>query len=299
MAGLDRRRYSERMAYVLAIASAAFFGAADFIGGMASRRSATIAIVVLSHLAGLALVGLALPLLPASAPGAGAIFWGIVSGLTGGIGVALLYQALAIGTVSIVAPTTALCAVLIPVLAGIAKGERPAAPVTIGMILAIVAIAFVSRASPDSTAQDQPKRGRTATGLNLGLAAGFGFGLFFLALAQTGSDAGLWPLLVARITSASLFIVASFALSIPLVMPRPVAFITIFAGALDMLANIFYLIAVREGALSVVATLTSLYPAGTVILARIVLKERLNRWQSVGIVCALVAVTLITAGSTS
>jgi drug/metabolite transporter (DMT)-like permease len=287
------------MAYVLALASAAFYGAADFIGGMASRRSATIAVVALSHLAGLALVGLALPLLPPSAPDAGAISWGIVSGLTGGVGVALLYHALAIGTVSIVAPTTAVCAVLIPVLAGIARGERPAAPVTIGMILAIVAIALVSRASADSTEPDQPNHGNAARGLQLGLAAGVGFGLFFLALAQTGPDAGLWPLLVARVTSSSLFIVAAFALSIPLAMPKSVAFITIVAGSLDMLANIAYLIAVREGALSVVATLTSLYPAGTVLLARIVLKERLNRWQSVGIICALAAVALIAGGSTS
>lgn len=287
------------MAYALALASAAFYGAADFIGGMASRRTATIAVVVLSHLAGLVLVGLALPLLPASTPNAGAIFWGVVSGLTGGVGVALLYHALAVGTVSIVAPTTAVCAVLIPVLAGIAFGERPALPVTVGIILAIVAITLISRSSSDASQTDQQDRRRVTTSLQLALAAGAGFGLFFLALAQTGSDAGLWPLLVARITSATFFILASFARSIPLTMPRRVALITIVAGLLDMLANVFYLFAVRDGALSVVATLTSLYPAGTVLLARLVLKERLNRWQSLGIACALIAVMLIAGGSSS
>jgi uncharacterized membrane protein len=115
----------------LALASAVCYGAADFLGGFTARRASTLAIVVVSQLSGLGLLLLMLPVLPASAPVQSDYIWGAVAGLTGGTGVALLYRALAIGVMAVVAPTTAVCAVAIPVLAAVVSGERPG-PVTIG-----------------------------------------------------------------------------------------------------------------------------------------------------------------------
>src|SRR5262249_52794034 len=136
------------------------------------------------------------------------------------------------------------------------------------------------------------------SGVGLALLAGVAIGLFFLCLAKTDRDAGLWPLLMARLVSVPLFAVIAVAGRRSFAMPLRFALIVMAAGALDMLANLLYMIATHFGPLSVVVTLASLYPASTVLLARVTLGERLTTWQSIGVVCALVAVVLI-VGSTS
>jgi drug/metabolite transporter (DMT)-like permease len=281
------------MLYAVALASAALYGAADFLGGLASRRTNTIAIVVISQLAGLIALGLMLPALPAASPVRGDWVWGAGAGLAGGIGVALLYRALAVGSMAIVAPITAVCAVSLPVAAAIALGERPGAGAAGGIFLAILAIVLVSQQTP-------AKGGRSAsparsTGVGIALASGVAIGVFFLTLAQTSADAGMWPLVAARTVSFVLFAAIALATRRPLRMPTNVAAITIAGGVLDMLANVLYLVATRYGPLSIVVTLSSLYPASTVLLARTVLGERLNTRQTAGIVCALAAVVLIVA----
>jgi drug/metabolite transporter (DMT)-like permease len=130
-------------------------------------------------------------------------------------------------------------------------------------------------------------------GIGLALLSGVAIGVFFLALARTGETAGLWPLLTARIASVALFGLIAVAGRQPLRMSAGIAWIAVAGGALDMLANSLYLFATRNGPLSVVVTLSSLYPASTVVLARAVLGERLSLWQSVGIACALAAVAII------
>lgn len=280
------------MFILLALASAATYGAADFLGGLASRRAGTIAIVVLSQLAGLIALVLMLPFLPASTPARGDWLWGAAAGVAGGTGVALLYRALAIGTMAVVAPITAVCAVTIPVAAAIAFGERPA-PVTMGgIVLAVIAIVLVSQphAAPDATGETQRIRAR---GVATAFASGVAIGLFFLALARTNSEAGMWPLVAARGTSFGLFGAIALMWRLPLRMTGGVARIAVGGGVLDMLANLLYLLATRLGPLSVAVTLSSLYPASTVLLARTVLGERLSPRQVAGIVCALVAVILI------
>jgi uncharacterized membrane protein len=287
------------VAFVLALGSAALYGAADFLGGLASRRVNTLSIVIVSQLAGLLLLVAMLPLLPSAAPVRSDLTWGAVAGLMGGTGVALLYRALAIGTMAIVAPTTAVCAVAIPVLASIALGERPA-PLTFGGIaLAVMAIVLVSRqgASEDD---DPPFRGGgrgVPRGLGIALLSGVAIGLFFLALARTSASAGMWPLVAARLTSGIFFFALAVAAGRGLRMDMPVLGTAIAAGCVDMLANALYLAASRSGPLSTVVTLSSLYPASTVLLARSVLGERLTRWQTAGIGCALVAVALIVSSS--
>lgn len=130
---------------LLALSSAAFYGAADFLGGIMAKRASTLAIVVVSQFAGLILLLIMLPVLPQALPVRGDFLWGAAAGLTGGVGVALLYRALAVGVMSIVAPTTAVCAVTLPVLVAFVLGERPGALTVAGIAVAIVAIVLVSQ----------------------------------------------------------------------------------------------------------------------------------------------------------
>jgi len=278
------------MAYLLATLAAVFYGAADFTGGMVAKRVATVPVVLLSQATGLVMVALILPFLGTAAPRAADLWWGAAGGLAGGVGVALLYYGLAIGTMSVVAPTTAVLAVAIPVLTSIALGERPGWLAIAGILLGIGAIALVSRptANPQSTAR--------RSGLGVALVAGVAIGLFLLALAQTRPASGLWPLLTARLTSVGLFAVIAAVGRRSVRMPLKLAAIAVGGGALDMLANTLYLLAAQIGPLSPVVTLSSLYPASTVLLARAVLGERLNTWQTAGVAAALVAVLLIVRG---
>ena len=283
------------MAYFLALASAALYGAADFLGGLASRRASTIAIVLVSQAAGLLPLALLLFVLPAT-PSAQDFVWGTIAGLAGSAGVALLYRALAIGTMSIVAPTTAVCAVILPVLVEAARGERLPPVTQAGVAVAIVAIVLVSQ--DDSSSPHDSRTGRRLPpGIGLAFASGVAIGLFFLALARTGPGAGLWPLLASRGFSMIVFGAIALAGTQGLRMPRTVLKTAIACGVVDMLANALYLVASRGGPLSVVVTLASLYPASTVILARVVIGERLSRRQGLGIVCALAAVVLIVSTS--
>jgi uncharacterized membrane protein len=297
------------VAYVLALLSAAFYGAADFMGGLASRGAATVAIVIVTQFAGLVLLALLMPVLPDAAPTAPDLLWGIGAGVCGSVGVALLYRALAIGTMAIVAPTTAVCAVVIPVVVGVLLGDRPGTRVIAGIVLANVAIVLISQSSERN--QEVTALGGAGVksslrsrlipsrplprGLGLALASGVAIGFFFLTLAQTTGTAGLWPLLGARAVALVLFGAIAFRRT-SFRMSRRIAALAVVGGMIDMLANAFYLMAVRQGPLAAVVTLSSLYPASTVVLARIVLRERLNALQAIGIAAALGAVVLIVGG---
>ena len=290
-------------ALLASLASAAFYGAADFLGGLASRRAGAVAIVVISQLAGLVALVLMLPVLPGSSPTDADFMWGAAAGVSGGIGVALLYHALAIGSMAVVAPITAVCAVCVPVAAVVALGERPGAAATSGIVLAIVAIVLVSRqgtsVSPqrrEETVASWRRSGEVSSDARaaaIAFASGVAIGIFFLTLAQSGEQAGMWPLVAARTVSFVMFAALGLATRRPMRMPPRVAAIAVAGGVLDMLANLLYLIATRHGQLSIVVTLSSLYPASTVLLARVVLGERLSGGQIAGIVCALAAVMLI------
>jgi drug/metabolite transporter (DMT)-like permease len=284
--------------YLLATLSAVCYGAADFTGGMVTRRVAAIPVVLLSQASGLVLVGLTLPLLPAAAPQAADLWWGAAAGMAGGVGVALLYHALAIGTMSVVAPTTAVAAVAIPVITSLALGERPGGLAVVGIVLGIASIALVSR-STGMPAEQGSRIGRPvrSSGVGAALASGVAIGLFLLALAQTRPASGLWPLLMARVASVTLFATVAVVGRRALRMPVRLAALAAGGGGLDMLANTLYLLAAQLGPLSPVVTLSSLYPASTVLLARGLLGERLNGWQTAGVAGAVVAVVLIVRGA--
>jgi len=285
------------MVYVLALLSAAFYGAADFTGGFASRRAPMFTVVTISQAAGLLSLLVVLPLLGPAAPIPADYAWGAASGVAGGFGVGLLYRALAIGTMGVVAPTTSVCAVVIPVLAGFARGEHLPAPVTTGIVLAVVAIVLLGQESahPDHPAPRPPQYG-LPSGMWHALASGVAIGCFFLLLANARSEAGLWPLVAARVAGIPCFAAIVVATGASFRLPRGLAWLVIGGGVLDMLANVLYLLATRYGSLAIAVTLVSLYPASTVLLARVVLRERLSRLQAIGMVGALVAVLLIVRG---
>jgi drug/metabolite transporter (DMT)-like permease len=283
------------MTYLLALASALLYGAGDFTGGLATRRASTLPVIVLSQASGLLLLLLLFPVLPAATPSRADLWWGVTAGLTGGAGVALLYRALAIGRMAVVAPTTAVCAVAVPVLVSVALGERPGPLAVAGIVLGLVAIVLVSQQTGTEPATTRTPAGRLPAGVGIALVSGVAIGLFLLSLAQTRPEAGMWPILASRSTSVALFGLAALVTRRSLRL-RGVLLLTLACGVIDMTANALYLVAARAGPLSVVVTLASLYPASTVLLARVVLGERLNLRQVAGVACALAAIALIVGG---
>jgi drug/metabolite transporter (DMT)-like permease len=277
------------VALLLALLSAVFYGVADFLGGVAARRARALGATTAAQGLGLVVVALALPLFPAPVPSAAGALWGVGAGLTGAVGVALLYYGFAVGRVSVVAPVTAVCSISIPVVVAFGLGERPGALAIAGIAAAIVSVGLISR--HEDPAAPSPSRDRS---VGIGLASGVAIGAFFVCLARAGDGKGLWPLLIARAASTVALIATARLVKISIVVPRAALLPVIACGVLDVLANALYLIAVREGPLGLVATLASLYPASTVLLARLVLGERLRFVQSLGLACAATAIVLIT-----
>ncbi|WP_043618290.1 DMT family transporter [Nonomuraea candida] len=273
------------MTVILATACAIVYGTADFFGGLATRRSQVFSVVVLSQIAGLALVLGLLPLLP-GVYGAEALSWGLAAGLSGAAGLVLFYRSLATGVMSVVAPATAVTSAALPVAFGLATGERPRFWALVGVALALGSVLLIS--------QDKPGGGRSSLSSVLtALAAGAGFGGFYILLAMAPDEAGLWPLVGARLSSVSAVALLAL-LARRALRPGPASLhIIVAAGVLDMAANVLYLLAQQDGLLSLVAVLVSLYPASTLLLANRVLGERLRGVQVAGVACALVAVALI------
>ena len=283
------------MALMLALLSAAFYGTADFLGGLGARRAPALAVTVCAQGVGFLVVVLAMPLFPSALPSTTGALWGIGAGLTGGLGVALLYYGFAVGRVSVVAPVTAVCSITIPVLVAIGVGERPGVLALLGIAVAVASVALISRHDDSARTAQVGDGGEPRTrdrSLAIALGSGAAIGAFFVCLAR--NDSGLWPLLIARAASTLALAAAARLAGVSLAVPARALPIVVACGALDMLANALYLIAVRQGPLGIVATLASLYPASTVLLARVVLGERLRPVQSVGLACAAAAVVLIT-----
>jgi drug/metabolite transporter (DMT)-like permease len=276
---------------MLATVCAAVYGTADFFGGLATRRSRVFAVVVLSQMAGLALVVVLLPFLPGILT-IGTLAWGMAAGVAGSAGLVLFYRALAIGVMSVVAPLTATASAILPVLFGLATGERPEPLALGGVVLALLAVLLVSRSSSSPEVTSGPDYGSVLTSL----AAGAGFGGFFILLSQAPDDGGMWPLFGARLISITLIALLALVTRRTLRPGSGALPIIIAAGTLDMVANVLFTLAQQRGLLSLVAVLVSLYPASTLLLARYVLGERLNTVQVVGIGFTLAAVALIAAG---
>ncbi len=306
------------MGVILGLIAGVTYGAADFLGGIASRRSSVFAVVVGSQALGLFVLLAVMAALPAAHPARSDVVDGALAGITGAVGISLLYRGLAVGRMSLVSPVTALIGAIIPFGVGMALHEHPAPAALAGVALALVAIPLVSsggaapgEANPGSAAlheHDLPPapppapagaswRWRLQPGLGEALLSGIGVGLFYVFLGRTHAQSGMWPLAVSRLVSSTSLAAAALVARRSL-LPQPQGWVPIVgAGVLDMSGNACYLVATRHGLLALVAVLASLYPASTVVLARFVLHERLSRVQSAGVACALLAVALIAGGS--
>ncbi|MGI8774039.1 MAG: EamA family transporter [Actinomycetota bacterium] len=286
------------MAVILGLCAAVTYGAADFLGGLMTRRNKVMLVVFLSQLAGSALLFVAAPFFIGSAPSRGALVWGGMAGLAGAGGISFFYVALSVGRMSVIAPITAVEAASVPVLYGFLRGERPSLVGTIGVMLALVAVALIS-AAPDNGAPVEEVRVRSGwrqPGLVFGFISGFFFGVFFIMLAAAGESAGLWPLVAGRVSSLLVVgLVVAFAVR-SLAVERGTGAGIAAAGILDVAANLFFLLASHRGLLSIVAVLTSMYPASTVVLARLVLHEHLFGTQLLGLVLAVAGIALIATG---
>lgn len=276
------------MEIVLALAAAGLVGTGDFLGGMAGRRGHVLGVALWVQLVGVGALLLTAPLLEAK-PTAGDWAWGAVGGAGGGLGVVALYRGFAGSRVGVVAPVSAVAAAALAVLAGVVIGDRPELLDWAGISVGVVAIALVSRV-PD----DHPDR-PVSSGILYGLLAGLGFAVLYVAFSRTGSDSGAWPLLSAR--GAGSLMTASLGLlgGRRLLPSRAVWPAVVGAGLFSIGGNYSFIAATHIGILAVVAVLTSLYPAATVLLARLFFRERLTASQTTGLVLGIAAVAMIAA----
>lgn len=274
-------------AVLLGLASAVAFGTADFLAGVLSRRTHFAVIGLISQVGATAGVWAVLPWFGGTGPSAMALGWGAASGLGGGVGSLALYRGLGHGQMNVVAPLSAVGGAALPALAGIALGERPSSVAFAGIVLALPALWLIAR--PADTA-----RASTVAGVGDGLLAGAGFALLFIALDRAGDRSGLWPVAAGQL--AALLVLAGFVL-----VRRPTwaggraaAGVAVLVGLLSVTATLLYFLATHAGLLTVVAVLASLYPAITVVLAALVLRERASLVQRVGLVAATAAVAMVT-----
>lgn len=283
------------MSILFAVCAAALYGSADFLGGLAARRSAVMPVMIFSQLAGSCILVAVLPWLPSASASSADFFWGTAAGIALAIGLTLLYQALALGKMSLVAPVTAVLAVILAGFVGILTGDRLSFMAFAGITLALAAIVLTSQNEIGKGAPHEDKK-HSSRILIIAISAGLFIGVFLAALKQSSASAGLLPLLSARVTALAVLAVLAFFLKPPLRVGRDTVWLILLGGALDVMANVLYVLAARQGMLSIAATLTSLYPASTIVLARFFLGERLRAIQIAGLSCAGLGVALIGAG---
>jgi drug/metabolite transporter (DMT)-like permease len=278
---------SELLGTGFGLASALSWGAGDFSGGLASKRSPVFGVVLTSQGIGLVLlVSLAL-LSGEPLPATANLFWGAAAGLAGGLGLLVFYRGLARGPMGVVAPVNAVVSAGVPVLWAAAFEGLPAARQLAGFGLALLAVWLVSRSGDGVTIHPRD--------LGLPLLSGLGFGAFLIIIGEVSATAVYWPLTAARLASISLLLVIT-ALRRQQALPnRRLLPLLALVGLCDTGGNAFYALATQAGRLDVAAVLSSLYPAVTVLLARFVLKEPVSARQWIGVAAATVAVGLIAA----
>ncbi len=266
------------------LAAAACWGAGDFSGGVATKRSSAYSVVIISQVIGAALLIVLAILLNETFPKPESIVWGGLAGFSGGLGLIALYHGLATGRMGVVAPVTAVVTVIIPVIASAFMEGLPGGLQLAGFALSVMAVWLISRTEGN---------GFHWRSLRLPVLAGLGFGLYMIFMDRAGETSILFPLVAVRIASISLLAVIVIIIRQPL-NPQTRQFpIIALAGIFDTGGNAFFVLATQTGRLDIAAVVSALYPAGTVLLAWIILKEGINRKQWVGVIAALAAIVLI------
>ncbi len=276
------------MVVVLALGAAVAYGLSDFIGGLASRRTTPWPVAFLGAVGGV-ISACALSLVVPGDATTADLLWGAASGIGSGVGTVFLYRGLATGRMAVVAPVSAVGAAVVPVVVGVATGERPSALVAVGIVVALPGIWLVARI-PEAVEDD-----RTG-GLVDGLLAGLGFGLLFVALGQVPDDAGFWPLAASQAAALVTICAIAVALRAPWIPSAASELWGAVAGLVATVAVLLFLLATQTGLLTVAAVLTSLYPAFTILLAAVVLRESIYRAQGFGLALCGVAVAFVAAG---
>jgi drug/metabolite transporter (DMT)-like permease len=275
---------------LLAVTSALLVGGADFVGGFLSRTVDAVRVAAAAQLVGLALAVPTALFVASERVTTTDACWAVGSGVAVALGLVCFYTALTRGLISVVAPVTAVTGALVPLLYALGGGERPGEAAVAGIALAIVAIGLVSL-GPMGPAEAAASR----AALPLAIAAGVLFGLFYVCFARVHEDAGLWPVAISRLTSATVLVALAIALTGGLSVGRAAAPWVVAIGALEVAAAVTLLLALQRGPISVASVLASLYPVTTTFLAALVLRERLRGLQLAGVALALVAVALISS----
>jgi drug/metabolite transporter (DMT)-like permease len=273
---------------LLSVASALAYGTADFLGGAASRKANVFRVVAISAPASLVVEALILPILGARWT-AGSIGWGALSGIASAFAFALLYHALSIGPMVIMAPITAIVSAALPVAVGLAEGEHLTAAEIAGLPVAVCAIMLVTVKRSVVVASVRP------WAVGVACLAGAAIATQLITLDQAPHNSGVAPLIIGRGVSTLVVLGAALTFRRRIDSGRPPIAVASAAGCLDSLANLFFLLAARSGLLSISAVIVALYPAATIVLARVVLRESISRTQWLGLATAAAGVALLAA----
>lgn len=275
------------MPVLLALCSALVYGVGDYFGGRASRTQASIVVTAVGQIISLLLVAVAVVAMGTEMPGAATWWWSAAGGMVGALGITGLYHGFAHGDVSVVAPTSAVVGAALPVVVGLSLGERPTVLALVGIVIAIVAVALVSGAVGQHHHNTPPRI------VALAVVVGACFGLLYVAFDQTDPDSGMWPLLIARFASIPMLLTIGVAARVRPVRDRSSLQLSVVSGVFDVGANALYLLAVRGGMLAVVSAVAALYPATTVAMAFGIDKERISKWQGIGLLAAAAALAMV------
>lgn len=280
------------LAIAIALVASVSWGVADFIGGIKSRALPLLTVIGLSQAAGLVLIAVLVAARGKGPPDAHYALYAAISAVGGLTGLTAFYRGLSIGAMSVVAPVSSLSAA-IPVVFGLVTGERPSAVQGVGMVVALAGVALAAREEGPEGAEPGP---RVASGVGLALVAAFGFGSFFVGMDEAAKGDPLWAILINRITGVALLALLVAALRPRLALGRGDLAALGAVGVLDMGANALFAVATREGLVSLVSVVASLYPVVVIALAHLVLRERTSPLQLVGAGLALGGVATIVAG---
>jgi drug/metabolite transporter (DMT)-like permease len=314
------------IAVLLALAAAAGYGGSDFAAGLATRRASVVRVTVLVEVTSAVLLVCVIPFVSSQAPSLTSALWGAMAGASGVGGAMALYLGFRHAAFSVASSVSAVGTAAFSVLAGLALGERPTALALAGIVVAVPAIIGVSAPAGQANRDPEPApavvesraaaspgphpvpadrrfrpaaTGRHGAGVGWGLAAGAGFGLFFIGLNQAGSSADLWPIVIAQLT-AMVTVIGIAAMTRDLRLPPAgTRRLSLLAGAAAAAGTAMFFLATHHGLLAITAVITSLYPAVTILLARVLLRERLTPLRIAGLCFAAASVALIAASGAS
>jgi drug/metabolite transporter (DMT)-like permease len=285
------------LAVLLALAAAAGYGGSDYAAGLAARRASVVRVTVLVEVTSAVLLLCVVPFISSQAPSLASVLWGIAAGASGVAGAMALYLGFRHAAFSVASSVSAVGSAAFSVLAGVVLGEKPGALSLAGIALALPAIVAVSApAGQPATEAAPPGQHRHAVGVGLGLAAGAGFGMFFIGLNEAGSVTDLWPIVIsqaAAMVTVTCVAASTHDLHLP---PRGARRLSVMTGAIGATGTTMFFLSTHHGLLAVTAVITALYPAMTILLARVLSGERLTALRIIGLSLAAASVALIAAG---